>query len=231
MSDSEGDFEASVLGTREYWNHVYERDLSYYREGDNEDEDVGEIWFGEDVEQRMIQYISKHLPVDASVIEVGCGNAHLLAELAACGYRNITGVDYSPAAIDLARDYFKSRSIEARLEVMDLLQPADMVSPQYDIVLDKGTYDAVCLTPSTTDPGERDLEAPLAYTKSVQALLKPGGLFMITSCNWTEKELLAQFTSRGFQMMDRLNHPVFRFGGQVGQTVSTLIFQYQLDDK
>ena len=57
----------------------------------------------------------------------------------------------------------------------------------FDICLDKGTYDAISLSPS--DPEERKAE----YVHSAATLLKSGGLLVIASCNWTEEELKKQF--------------------------------------
>ncbi len=54
---------------------------------------------------------------------------------------------------------------------------------RYDICLDKGTYDAVSLDPSDAKT-KREM-----YRRNVKYLLRPGGLFILTSCNWTEKEL------------------------------------------
>ena len=53
--------------------------------------------------------------------------------------------------------------------------------------LDKGTYDAISLSPS--EAGRKRV----CYIESVAALLSAGGLLVITSCNWTAEELKAQF--------------------------------------
>jgi len=58
----------------------------------------------------------------------------------------------------------------------------------YVVCLDKGTYDAVSLNPDNSSlQRER-------YACSVRKLTRPdGGLFIITSCNWTKDELVEQF--------------------------------------
>lgn len=58
---------------------------------------------------------------------------------------------------------------------------------QYRVCVDKGTYDAISLNP---DGAER---SRMAYRQMVKHLLQPGGLLMITSCNWTKDELLDFF--------------------------------------
>lgn len=147
---------------------------------------------------------------------------------------------------------------------------------RWDVVLDKGTFDAVCLSSSSnsssngngTDEGEdqknetetengsssdssRKSSRPSEmYGPRVLSLLRPGdgGLFLVTSCNWTEQELRAWFEGRGssssssnkntntttptinsssrarFEFAGRVNHRSFSFGGVQGQTISTVCF-------
>ena len=58
---------------------------------------------------------------------------------------------------------------------------------RYDLVHDKGTYDAICLNPD--DP----MDKRKCYYRNVRKMLKGGGLFVVTSCNWTEEELKSHF--------------------------------------
>jgi hypothetical protein len=84
----------------------------------------------------------------------------------------------------------KTQNVTVRYEVCDILNPDGFVlSREYAVALDKGTYDAVSLHPE--DPkGKRE-----KYILNVWKLLKPQGLLVITSCNWTEKELVLQFST------------------------------------
>jgi len=52
------------------------------------------------------------------------------------------------------------------------------------VVLDKGTYDAISLMPGDS------LGARHRYLDTVKSLVTPGGLFSITSCNWTKEQLM-----------------------------------------
>ncbi|GAP86415.1 putative N-lysine methyltransferase SEE1 [Rosellinia necatrix] len=61
----------------------------------------------------------------------------------------------------------------------------------WDVVLDKGTFDAVSLSAATA-PGA-GTRASEGYGARVLPLVRPGGLFLITSCNWTEAELRGWF--------------------------------------
>lgn len=58
---------------------------------------------------------------------------------------------------------------------------------QHDVCIDKGTYDAISLNP------DNSLIQRHKYKQSVSRLIKPLGLFIITSCNWTESELVDYF--------------------------------------
>ena len=80
---------------------------------------------------------------------------------------------------------------------MQIFQTGDIVSPlptcdsclsrQYNILIDKGTYDAISLNP------ESPAEMRFSYIDNVAKLLKTDGLLIVTSCNWTEEELREHF--------------------------------------
>jgi hypothetical protein len=100
----------------------------------------------------------------------------------------------------------------------------------WDVVLDKGTFDAVSLS------GERDAEGRRiceGYGERVLQLLRAGGIFLVTSCNWTEAELRDWFETKTrpteagerLRMAGRVEYPSFSFGGVKGQTISTLCFE------
>lgn len=98
----------------------------------------------------------------------------------------------------------------------------------FDIVLDKGTFDAISLADNaeTARVCER-------YPDIARRLLRRGGFLVVTSCNWTEEELVRWFTAVGKDGLDldrlvvwgRVEYPRFRFGGQEGQGVCTVCFQ------
>ncbi|KXJ94404.1 hypothetical protein Micbo1qcDRAFT_193583 [Microdochium bolleyi] len=122
----------------------------------------------------------------------------------------------------------------------------------WDVILDKGTFDAISLyssssssssqqddnntTTATTTSTRRPNEG---YKAAVLPLVREGGLFLITSCNWTEDELARWFEGDfdsqqqeaerqsqqwRFSKVGRVDYPSFSFGGVKGQTISTLCF-------
>lgn len=104
----------------------------------------------------------------------------------------------------------------------------------WDVVLDKGTFDAISLSDERDALGRRVCEG---YLGRVLRLVRPGGVFLVTSCNWTEAELVAWFTkgdglgtengkgkSYRFEQVGRVDYRSFSFGGVKGQTISTVCF-------
>lgn len=107
----------------------------------------------------------------------------------------------------------------------------------FDLVLDKGTFDAISLSAETDSAhGRRICEG---YAPRVLDLMRDdGGLFLITSCNWTEQELKAWIEAAESQgtpdtekkkkyrmrQIGWVKYPSFVFGGVQGSSVSTLCF-------
>ncbi|CAG8656368.1 4550_t:CDS:2 [Ambispora leptoticha] len=224
----EAEFGASELGTKEYWDSVYAREAkNFIANGD-----IGEIWFGENAAEKMVNWILKHAPNKSiKILELGCGNGHILLDLASHNYTNLTGIDYSLNAIELAKSIAQDRGYEhvIKYHVVDLLsnniQTGEINDIGFDIVLDKGTYDAISLNPEMVakrERGEKDL-----YPGLVKRWLSKSSeysIFLITSCNWTKEELEQRFGDE-FNYHSSVKHPTFTFGGITGQTISTVAFK------
>ncbi|KAI8320600.1 S-adenosyl-L-methionine-dependent methyltransferase [Martensiomyces pterosporus] len=229
-----GEFEASRLGRKDHWDGVYDHEISNFEETG----DIGEVWFGEDSAVKMVDWVCENIgDTNARILDVGCGNGHLLLGLADEGYTNLTGTDYSSQAVELATRIAKSRSLGDKItyRTQDFLSPQEVASvagdAKFDVVLDKGTYDAICLKPkdgrdASDEEGAHlvDQEAVGMYPQSVVNSLSDRGVFLITSCNWTEQELVARFKPH-LEFVDRVKHRSFQFGGVVGQTVVTVAFK------
>lgn len=139
-------------------------------------------------------------------------------------------MDYSAQSVELARRVADQEGCDATFRAWDVLAGpyADVLDgPQrdgWDVVMDKGTFDAICLSDARGADGRRACEG---YAARVAPLVRAGGLFVITSCNWTEDELRAWFASEGapFEVVGRIEYRSFSFGGHKGQTISTLCFR------
>lgn len=122
--------------------------------------------------------------------------------------------------------------------LMDLIHDDPVTCPWwpeegFDLVLDKGTFDAISLSSATiVDPisGEQRRVCEL-YPAKVARLVNQGGFLLVTSCNWTEDEVIRWFTNLDsstevkLEVYDRIKYPVFEFGGQKGQGVASVCFK------
>ncbi|EOR00435.1 N-lysine methyltransferase see1 [Wallemia ichthyophaga EXF-994] len=186
------DLPSSRLGTKEHWDDVYEREVNNFEEIGEE----GEIWFGEDSVEKMVDWaLDNATPEESgpSVLDMGTGNGHLLFELVSNGYdgQYLKGVDYSPASIKLSYNIAKSRGKDCEAVSFDVLDVLDQQQinrlGEWDIVMDKGTFDAICLSTGSNR---------LLYAKHAADLVRKGGKLLITSCNFTEEEIKSTFLNQ-----------------------------------
>ncbi|EGO58194.1 hypothetical protein NEUTE1DRAFT_82502 [Neurospora tetrasperma FGSC 2508] len=254
--------EPSKLGTKEYWDALYTREISNHASNPS---DEGTVWFDDsDAENKIVQFLDEQEHElfsgifsrdDAAIMDLGCGNGSLLFALHDDGWEGrLCGVDYSEQSVELARRVLRTRVLGEdvpEFKVWDVLngdfstvqaRPPSSQQPLegdknagWDLVLDKGTFDAVSLSDSRDSRGRRICEN---YGARVLQLLRPGGFFLVTSCNWTEEELKGWFETDfaevydgtekkklGLRQVGRIEYPSFSFGGVKGQTISTLCFQ------
>uniref|UniRef100_A0A915Q6H0 MSP domain-containing protein n=1 Tax=Setaria digitata TaxID=48799 RepID=A0A915Q6H0_9BILA len=130
------------------WTEHYDRELSNFEEFGDE----GEIWFGRVAERRIVEYItgSEQLSKSSSFIDFGCGNGSLLRALRRRGYSHLCGIDYSEEAVLLAtklsgRKCLENSSCQITFRTLDLLSVNTDLG-KFDVVLDKGTWDALSLS-------------------------------------------------------------------------------------
>ncbi|KAL8187213.1 UNVERIFIED_CONTAM: EEF1A lysine methyltransferase 2 [Gekko kuhli] len=208
----------SELTTLVSWDAAYERELQHF----DDTGEAGEIWFGEESMSRLIGWLEKQkIPLDSCILDIGTGNGVLLAELAKSGYTDLVGIDYSPSAIWLSKKIMEKEGLpQVKLQVEDILNPSDELSG-FHVCIDKGTFDAISLNP------ENAAEKRKQYVKSLHRILRPEGLFLITSCNWTREELLNEF-GEGFLVLEELPTSAFCFGGKTGNNVTVLVFQKKI---
>ncbi|KAG8872491.1 hypothetical protein FRB97_007575 [Tulasnella sp. 331] len=179
------------------WDDVYKTELDNF-EADSNDE--GEVWFGVDSVEKMVDWTKINVPGSTNpyILDIGAGNGILSIALADAGYNasRILGVDYSADSVRLAKAVAQHRGVPNLMfergdflkEDLPLLDGMNDVGA-WDLLLDKGMYDAIALA-------EKDSEgvSPLTlYPGRVKRLLKPGAYFLITSCNFTEDELKERF--------------------------------------
>ncbi|KAI0707362.1 S-adenosyl-L-methionine-dependent methyltransferase [Earliella scabrosa] len=246
------DLQPSKLGTKEHWDGVYSSELANFAEIGDE----GEVWFGEDSVEKMVDWVVENVPSDPPpfILEVGAGNGNLLFALCEAGYapQAICGVDYSADAVKLAQAIARSKSAACASEDDDEgdsaspLKDADKITfatcdflaedvpplegmssggggvAIWDLVLDKGTFDAIALA-EKDESGHAPADG---YPARIGRAIKPGGYFLIISCNFTEDELRARFDhpETGLRYHSRIPWPTFSFGGKSGNVYSSIAF-------
>jgi EEF1A lysine methyltransferase 2 len=130
----------------------------------------------------MVDWALENVPItsDPRILEIGSGNGTLLFALHEAGYvaSNLSGLDYSPDAVRLARMVARMRnSEEVAFHVCDFLNELLPRGPpaEWDLLLDKGTYDAIALGEDVSG------KSPVAaYPTQASKLLRDGGFFLIT---------------------------------------------------
>ena len=222
--------EPSELGTKEYWDKFYTTDLST-------PPSPLDGWFSDVNAGSKILSFLKTLdlgpdPEMASFLDLGTGNGEMLFRLREEGGFDgpMLGVDYSAPSVELARKLAIAKGLQGiefeHWNIMQDPQPKEW-QDRFDIVLDKGTFDAVSLSDQTDERGRRLCEG---YRERVEQLVKVNGCFLVTSCNWTKAELVKWFTSPVFdgyslEVCSEVSYPTFSFGGHTGQSISTLCFK------
>lgn len=237
----------SELGTKGYWDAAYNTERQNFAA--NAD-DEGTVWFSDaGAEERMLSFLEdladeghlrkgegkeespnegREANADARFLDLGTGNGHLLFALRDEEWLgDMVGVDYSPQSVTLAssiREAKGSSHADIAFDEWDILTqpPGDWLASGFDVVLDKGTFDAICLSQDTDAQGRRICEG---YREKVEPLVKAGGRFLITSCNWTEEELLGWFGGGDLVFEGKVKYPSFTFGGKTGSSVVTLCFK------
>jgi SAM-dependent methyltransferase len=117
------------------------------------------------LEQAIKQY--SHIPV-STVLELGCGPAPHLAELARREYRYI-GLDLSPAMLEYAQNKADAINASARFELADMMDFGFVEQVDFAFIL------LGSLQPRST-------AELISHFDSVSRVLKPGGLFFLDWC-------------------------------------------------
>ncbi|KAI9702212.1 MAG: hypothetical protein M1820_006294 [Bogoriella megaspora] len=156
------------------------------------------------------------------ILDLGTGNGHMLMALVDDGWEgDLVGVDYSEPSIELARRIAEQREAHTvSYWKWDILSesPGNWLGQGFDIVLDKGTFDAISLSGEVDGHGRRVYEG---YREKVEVLVREGGFLLVTSCNWTEAELKSFFDGGLMEYFGKVHYPSFTFGGVKGQTIIT----------
>lgn len=94
----------------------------------------------------------------------------MLRELEDFGFTNLTGIDYATSSIKLAAQICPN--LVNHLFQADILKSDERFAGNYRIAMDKGTFDAISLTPNDKE------EAIAKYSDNVAQMLRKSGDFL-----------------------------------------------------
>ncbi|VDN20541.1 unnamed protein product [Gongylonema pulchrum] len=117
----------------------------------------------------------KYLKSTDKILQIGCGNSELAAQLYDNGYRAVSSIDIDQGVID--KQIARNKTLRPELQfsccsALDLRSPED----SYNVVLDKGTLDA--LLPSEKEGAAEEVQKMFA---EVCRVLTFGGRYIVVS--------------------------------------------------
>lgn len=140
------------MNTREHWEHVYATKAA----------DVVS-WYAPHLEVSLEMIARIGLPSGAAMIDVGGGQSTLVDDLLACGYRHLSVLDISQAAIDANRKRLGRLAEGVDWIVADITK-AELPTAHYDLWHDRAVFHFL------TAPQDRS-----TYVRLLTQSLKPGG--------------------------------------------------------
>merc|ERR1711990_303533 len=139
----EKEFNVSTFSSPRYWEEHYQKQSSqsydWYVNWNTELDSTGGKTLG--------SFLTGLLKPSYSGLNIGCGNSPLSADLYRAGFENIMNIDVSRTVIEQMKARYAEEFPKMSWEVQDA-QTLGKDGQVFDLVLDKGTLDAV-----STDEG------------------------------------------------------------------------------
>ncbi|XP_052134302.1 uncharacterized protein LOC127752897 [Oryza glaberrima] len=205
------DMEPPLLGLPNYHQDgSYAEYLANFQERSHTDD-----WFGTENMDVLVSW-TKNLCSNkdlrsCSVLDIGTGSGRLSQQLAKQGFSDLTGIDHSEGAIEVARNLAIRDGFEhINFLVDDVLE--SKLERRFELVMDEGTLDTIGLHPD--GPVKR-----MMYWQSVAGLVSPGGILVITSCSRTKDELVQEVESFNQRKLSAM-------GSEGAQASDTAVFKY-----
>jgi cyclopropane fatty-acyl-phospholipid synthase-like methyltransferase len=126
-------------------------------------------WVGQ-ARPELVELIESGDLLPGRAIDLGCGEGDNAIFLAQHGFQ-VTGVDFSPAAISKAKAKADAAETEVEFVVDDLTGLRSVVG-QFDLLVDYGTFD---------DLSRKDRAA---YVDQIRSLAKPAAKFLLWCFEW-----------------------------------------------
>ncbi len=141
------------MGSQEHWEKIY---------GSKPPDQVS--WYRPHLDTSLALIERVAADRSRSVIDVGGGASTLVDDLIAHGYRDVTVLDISHAALEIARTRLGDASQAVRWLHADVTEPAAFSSQAYDVWHDRAVFHFL------TTPEQR-----VSYVRNVVSAVKPGG--------------------------------------------------------
>lgn len=121
-------------------------------------------WNMETPPEILLNFVKKQLKKSSIIIELGCGAGNYVIHLAKEGY-DVTGVDISQNAIEIAIHSAKDKAVQCQFFNANVLEDLSQISEKYDLVYDWELLHHIF-------PEDRE-----KYYKNIKRVLKTGGLY------------------------------------------------------
>lgn len=116
--------------------------------------------------QRLLR---RHVRPGTRFVEIGCAPGKMLAWVAVTLGARVTGIDYSPRGIDIARELFRRLGIQGDLRCEDIFETT-LEAGSFDIAYSAGLIE--------------HFDDPQELVRRHLVLVRPGGLVLITIPNY-----------------------------------------------
>jgi len=146
------------MSRKTHWEHVYQTKAA-----------DAVSWYRPHLEQSLA--LIAHAAGDhaAAIIDVGGGESTLVDDLLADGYRDVTVLDISPTAIEVARKRLGNNAARVTWLAADITA-AELPAHRYDVWHDRAVFHFL------TEPQQR-----AAYVRQVARAVKPGGHVIVAT--------------------------------------------------
>lgn len=121
--------------------------------------------------QGLKEHLEPYLKSDCRILMVGCGNSRLSEGLYEAGYKSIVNIDISSVCIEQMKERYSQSHPDMDFITMDATK-LDLPSESFDVVIDKGTLDAILC-------GTDSYENAAAMLKEISRVLKPAGSLLV----------------------------------------------------
>jgi SAM-dependent methyltransferase len=146
------------MSSKEHWDSVYRTRGS---------EQVS--WYQPHLDRSLAFLEATGLGRDARVIDVGGGASTFVDDLLDRGYTNVTVLDLSAAALDVAKGRLGSRAAQVKWICADVTDP-QLPSEAYEFWHDRAVFHFL-----------REPAARARYVSAVRRMLKPGGHIVVAT--------------------------------------------------